>query len=164
MEEKQGTSRRVFHLAVIYGLWGLMTSALAIPAAIYLLFPPRAKGKSDWIDVGDISQIPVKDPEEVVFRRNRVDGWKVTSEKTTAWVVKLSDKEVVAYSPQCTHLGCAYHWDERNNNFLCPCHTSTFDLEGKVLMGPAPRPLDRFDVKVEGNKLLIGELKRPEDV
>jgi len=93
-----------------------------------------------------------------------VDGRKVTSEKSTAWVVKVADNQAVAFSPQCTHLGCAYHWDEGNKNFLCPCHTSTFDMEGKVLSGPAPRPLDRFQVRVEGTKLLIGDLQKPENV
>jgi menaquinol-cytochrome c reductase iron-sulfur subunit len=149
---------------MIYGLWGVITSALTLPAAVYLLFPPKVKKSTQWVEAADLTQIQPKAPEEVVFRRNRVDGWKVTSEKSTAWVVKLADNQAVAYSPQCTHLGCAYHWDEGNKNFLCPCHTSTFDLDGKVLSGPAPRPLDRFQVKLEGSKLLIGDLQKPEDV
>jgi Rieske Fe-S protein len=57
-------------------------------------------------------------------------------------------------------LGCAYHWDAQNKDFLCPCHTSIFSIDGKVVSGPAPRPLDRFDTKTEGTRLLIGELKR----
>jgi len=66
---------------------------------------------------------------------------------------------VTAFAPQCTHLGCAYHWDESSHNFICPCHTSAFSIDGKVLAGPAPRPLDRYTVKVEGNKLQIGPLE-----
>lgn len=149
---------------MIYGLWGVITSALTLPAAVYLLFPPKVKKATQWVDAGDLTQIQPKTPEEVVFRKNRVDGWKVTSEKSTAWVVKLADNQAVAFSPQCTHLGCAYHWDENNKNFLCPCHTSTFDIDGRVLSGPAPRPLDRFQVRVEGTKLLIGDLQKPHNV
>jgi menaquinol-cytochrome c reductase iron-sulfur subunit len=63
---------------------------------------------------------------------------------------------VIAFAPQCTHLGCAYHWDEKANNFLCPCHTSTFSIDGKVLTGPAPRPLDRLVTKIDQGKILIG--------
>ena len=164
MNQHQGPGRRGFHLAMIYGLWGVITSALTLPAAVYLLFPPKAKKTTQWVDAADLTQIQPKAPEEVVFRKNRVDGWKVTSEKSTAWVVKLADNQAIAFSPQCTHLGCAYHWDENNKNFLCPCHTSTFDMEGKVLSGPAPRPLDRFQVRIEGTKLLIGDLQKPENV
>jgi menaquinol-cytochrome c reductase iron-sulfur subunit len=141
-----------------------MSAALAVPAAMYLLFPPRAKKRDQWIEAGDLTQIKPQVPEEMVFRRTRVDGWKVTSEKTTAWVVKSANNQAVAFSPQCTHLGCAYHWDEQNKNFLCPCHTSTFDLEGKVLTGPAPRPLDRYQVKVEGTRLFLGDIRRSDSV
>jgi menaquinol-cytochrome c reductase iron-sulfur subunit len=107
----------------------------------------------------DLSKLPVNSPEEVVFRRNRVDGWKISSEKATAWVVKQSDNQVVAFAPQCTHLGCAYHWDEQKKNFLCPCHSSVFAIDGRVLSGPAPRPLDRYAVRVEGDGLLVGPLE-----
>ena len=149
-------TRRSFHTTVIYGLWALIAGALSLPAAIYLLVPPRARREDQWADAGDVAQLPLRTPEEVVFRRNRVDGWKITSEKATAWVVKLSEKDVVAFAPQCTHLGCAYHWDARHGNFLCPCHNSVFSIEGKVLAGPAPRPLDRYQAKVADGKLLLG--------
>jgi menaquinol-cytochrome c reductase iron-sulfur subunit len=157
-----GAGRRSFFLGVIYGLWGLITAAIAIPASAYLLFPPRAKKSGDWVEAADLSQLKLKQPEEIVFRRNRVDGWKVINEKTSAWLVRMSDKDVVAFAPQCTHLGCAYHWDESTKNFVCPCHTSAFSLEGKVLTGPAPRPLDQFTVKLESNKVLIGRIRKYE--
>jgi menaquinol-cytochrome c reductase iron-sulfur subunit len=158
MDDTSSADRRGFFTSAIYGLWAIITGAIGLPAAGYLLLPPKSKKKEAWIEAGDISQIDAKFPEEVVFRRNRVDGWKVTSEKATAWVVKVSDQQVVALAPQCTHLGCAYHWDDTNLNFLCPCHTSTFDKEGKVLAGPAPRPLDRYQAKVENGKIYLGEI------
>ncbi len=151
--------RRAFHLAVIYGLWGAITAALAIPAGIYLLLPPRIRKTEQWVEAGDVAQLKPDVPEELVFRRIRKDGWKITSEKTSAWVVKAAGDQIVAYAPQCTHLGCAYHWDEQKRNFLCPCHTSIFALDGQVLAGPAPRPLDRYEVKVEGGKLLLGGIQ-----
>jgi menaquinol-cytochrome c reductase iron-sulfur subunit len=154
----KGLDRRTFHLAAIYGLWTVIGAALSIPAAIYLLFPPRARKKTEWVDVGDVGRMPLNVPEEVVFRRTRVDGWKVTSEKSTAWVIKVSDNDVVAFAPQCTHLGCAYHWVERTKEFLCPCHTSTFALDGRVLTGPAPRPLDRYLVRIQNSKVMLGDI------
>ena len=154
-------TRRRFYLTFIYGLWSLISAALAAPALLYLLLPPKVRRESEWIEAGDISTLQPKVPVEMVFRRNRVDGWKVTSEKQTAWVVKLSSQSVVAFGPQCTHLGCAYHWDEAKSEFICPCHNSVFAANGTVVSGPAPRPLDRYDVKIDGSKLLVGALREP---
>lgn len=155
-------NRRSFFLAGIYGLWGVISAALALPAAFYLLLPPRTRRASEWVDAGDASRLQPGTPEEFVFRRNRVDGWKITSEKSSAWLVKTPEQKVVAYGPSCTHLGCAYHWEEGKRYFLCPCHTSAFSLDGKVVLGPAPRPLDQYAVRVENGKMMIGELKKSE--
>lgn len=152
------TSRRSFYVTVIYGLWGIIAGALALPSFIYLFLPPKARHEDQWVDAGDISRLDPKAPLEVVFRKNRVDGWKIISEKSTAWVVKTGDR-VVAFGPQCTHLGCAYHWDEGKSEFVCPCHSSIFSLDGKVVAGPAPRPLDRYQTRMEGKKLMLGALQ-----
>ena len=157
-EQANGTKRRSFFLAAIYGLWALITAAVSLPAAVYLLFPPRARKSEEWTEAGDSSKLTPASPVEMVFRRNRTDGWRVISEKSAAWVVKGAGNEVVAFAPQCTHLGCAYHWDARKSEFVCPCHASTFALDGKVTAGPAPRPLDRYKIKIENNKLFVGEV------
>lgn len=150
--------RRTFSL--LGGMWALVGAALSLPAAIYLFASPKSRRETGWIDAGDVSKLPLNKPEEFVFRRNRVDGWKVVSEKNTAWVVRTKPNQIVALAPQCTHLGCAYHWVEQTKEFLCPCHTSTFSVDGKVLTGPAPRALDRYEIKVRNNRLLIGGVRR----
>jgi menaquinol-cytochrome c reductase iron-sulfur subunit len=155
-------TRRNFYVGAIYGLGALIGAALGIPAAVYLLFPPKLRVAEQWVEIGDVSSLETESPTEMTFRHNRVDGWKVTSEKATTWVVKHADNSITAFGPQCTHLGCAYHWDEGKTEFLCPCHNSIFAIDGKVESGPAPRPLDRFATKIEGKKLLIGRLLAPE--
>jgi menaquinol-cytochrome c reductase iron-sulfur subunit len=148
--------RRSFGYAVIYGLGALMGAALAIPAALYLFLPPKTRKQQSWVEAGDLSQLSPGVPQEMTFRRIHADGWKIYSEKGTAWVVKNPDGKVVAFAPACTHLGCAYHWDADTSKFLCPCHGSTFGIDGTVLSGPAPRPLDRFEIKVENAHLWLG--------
>ena len=126
---------------------------------VYLFLPPKVRRESEWVDAGDITKLQLKTPVELIFRKNLVDGWKISSEKQTAWAVKVSDQKIVAFGPQCTHLGCAYHWDETKSEFLCPCHSSVFSVDGAVISGPAPRPLDRYETKVENGKLLLGALR-----
>jgi menaquinol-cytochrome c reductase iron-sulfur subunit len=158
----RGTTRRRFFVGAIYGLWAAICAALSLPALVYLFLPPKARKESEWVEAGDISKLAANSPLELTFRRNRVDGWKVSSEKGVAWVVKRPDNSVVAFGPQCTHLGCAYHWEEGKDQFLCPCHSSLFSIDGRVVSGPAPRPLDRYDVQVQGSKLLLGTLRKQE--
>jgi menaquinol-cytochrome c reductase iron-sulfur subunit len=158
-QQPQQTTRRRFYEAVIVGVQAVIGAALAIPAVAYLLAPPKAKRESDWIEAVDITTLNPKSPIEVSFRKSRVDGWKVINEKKTAWVVKMPDNSVVAYGPQCTHLGCAYHWEESKSEFVCPCHTTLFSIDGKVISGPAPRPLDRYETKIDGNKLMLGPMQ-----
>ncbi len=153
------SSRRRFYLSFIYGLWGVMGAAIAVPAVAYLFLPPRLRKQQDWVEAGNIGQLMPKQPVEMIFRQTRTDGWKVITEKRTAWVVSLPGEGVVAYGPQCTHLGCAYHWEAAQGQFFCPCHNSAFALDGKVLSGPAPRPLDRYATKVDNQRLLLGELR-----
>ena len=131
-----------------------------MPALAYLFLPPKARKEEEWVEAGDVSRLTPGAPVAMVFRRNRVDGWKIYSEKGTAWVVKQASGGITAFGPQCTHLGCAYHWDERKNEFLCPCHNSLFAVDGSVVSGPAPRPLDRYDTRMQGNTLLLGQLRQ----
>ena len=131
-----------------------------MPAAAYLFSPVRKAGGAGWVDAGALDELPVGTASEVQFRVTRVDGWKIASEKRSAWLVRLDDDNVAAYSPFCTHLGCAYNFDAAKGQFACPCHTSFFSLKGEVLSGPAPRPLDRHDVKVDDGRVWVGELRK----
>jgi menaquinol-cytochrome c reductase iron-sulfur subunit len=159
-EQPAEPTRRQFHLTFIYSLSAAMAAMVSIPAFAYLFLPPRAHREEQWVDIADLTQLPLNTPQEVSYRMNKVDGWKVSSEKATAWVVKTADNKVIAFGPQCTHLGCAYHWDDGAKNFQCPCHNSVFAVDGKVISGPAPRPLDRYAVKIDGNRLEIGPLEK----
>lgn len=160
--EQAGVGRRRFFRQGIFGLWGLIGASLSVSSFRYLFLGPKAKNEEDWVRAASLSELTVNAPKEVVFSRNRVDGWTIASEKTTAWIVKQADDRVVAFAPQCTHLGCAYHWDQPKGTFVCPCHASLFSIEGKVLGGPAPRPLDKYAIKIERGDLLLGPLETPE--
>jgi menaquinol-cytochrome c reductase iron-sulfur subunit len=133
-----------------------MGVALAIPSVAYLLLGHKSTRTSKFVEAANLTQLEVGKPREVTLERTRVDGWRTLREKVVAWVVRTGDNNVVAYAPQCTHLGCAYHWEEPRNQFVCPCHESRFSIEGKVLGGPAARPLDRYAVRLENDKVLIG--------
>lgn len=64
-------------------------------------------------------------------------------------------QELVALNPTCTHKGCLVNWKPERKAFTCPCHNSIFAADGKVLQGPADKPLAIYTVKTEGQKVLV---------
>jgi cytochrome b6-f complex iron-sulfur subunit len=70
------------------------------------------------------------------------------------WVVKNSERLFVIYA-RCTHLGCTPDWKASENKFKCPCHGSGYDSEGVNFEGPAPRPMDRAEVKFDAEGQVV---------
>lgn len=147
--------RREFLHYSIGGIGFLIGAALLAPAAGYFLSPAWKEGSEDWILLGDLHQFPTGKPTKVEFSERHKDGWMTIEEKKTAWILPKKGGEFVAFDPHCTHLGCPYRFDEARQEFLCPCHNAVFSMEGEVISGPPPRPLDRYAVKTEAGKLWV---------
>ena len=64
---------------------------------------------------------------------------------------------VFAYSAICTHQGCTVNFNSDNSHFQCPCHGAEFDPANgaKVLAGPAPSPLTKIKISVQGNNIFL---------
>ena len=75
---------------------------------------------------------------------------------TPVIIINTRDKGFFAFSKVCTHLGCLVKYDKERQLFICPCHAGIFDLEGNVVSGPPPRPLQKFAVRVDGDNIVIG--------
>lgn len=75
------------------------------------------------------------------------------------WVFHNDKGELYAISAVCTHLGCIVKRQE-DGRFLCPCHGSAFAANGKVIMGPAPRPLDWPELSVAPDRRLVVNKRR----
>jgi cytochrome b6-f complex iron-sulfur subunit len=65
-------------------------------------------------------------------------------------------KGIYALSRVCTHLGCLVYFDKSEQKIICPCHAAKFSIEGNVLSGPAPKPLERIPLRVEAEHIIIG--------
>lgn len=137
-----------------------MGLAFAGPVSAYLFARKRGMQTTLWADAGDSAGLSAI-PQEITFESRQLDGWNTEKIKSSAWLVRSKNGQAItAFSPVCTHLGCAYHWETDNKEqsggcFVCPCHGSRFDVNGLVLNGPAVRPLDRYATKLQGSRLWI---------
>ncbi|MGD9041029.1 MAG: ubiquinol-cytochrome c reductase iron-sulfur subunit [Desulfobacteraceae bacterium] len=76
------------------------------------------------------------------------------------YLCRLEDGGFLALSRKCTHLGCTVPWMEDERKFVCPCHSSAFDIRGNVINTPAPRALDLYAISIENNIVNVNTGKR----
>jgi len=134
--------RRKFLYVILGGLGALISAVTAWP--IFRFLSP--------VDTGSVSRQVMIPRSEVILGKARFFEYR----GKPAVVLQLSPGKFVALSAVCTHLGCIVVWNEQVAEFQCPCHGGRFSVDGKVLGGPPPKPLEIFVVHIDGNQLKIG--------
>jgi len=155
-EQKKDISRRGFMQATIAAVGGVISLALGIPAIAYVVEPAlKSRQGQDWLRLGSISKIEPGVPTLFKSTIQQQTGWITSEEEVSVYVLTEDGRDYIAMSNVCTHLGCRVRWISEQNNFICPCHNGVFGKAGEVLDGPPPKPLDRYEVKVENDELFI---------
>lgn len=153
-EDKQ-FGRRNFMKAAIAGIGGLIGAALGLPAIPYIMGPALQKESDNWIQLGSISKVELNIPTLFKKTIETQTGWINTEEEISVYVLTSNGQDYVVMSNVCTHLGCRVRWIPEKDGFFCPCHNGVFSKDGNVVDGPPPRPLDRFESKVEDGVIFI---------
>jgi Rieske Fe-S protein len=138
-EAPGGTSRRGFLT------WFLGTSVGALLVAVvypvwHFINPPRIpEAATSQVDAGG-----TRDPE---FQET---GFKIIQFGVEpVIVVKVSDDDFRAFAATCTHLDCIVEFQKDEQRIWCNCHNGHYDLTGRNVGGPPPRPLAAYQVNVE---------------
>ena len=156
MVEEKRINRNNFLKVAIWGVGALISAGMGIPAIAYIIGPVLNRTKTqEWIRLGSISKIELRTPTLFKFTIQRKAGWIVNEEEVSVYVLTDNGRDFIAMSNICTHLSCRVRWISDQEQFFCPCHNGIFDKEGKVVGGPPPRPLDRYEVKVEDDQLYV---------
>jgi len=144
---EQDSSRRDFIRVTTGIVGGLIGAAVGLPAVYYLIAPAlRESGKEAWIPIGKLEDMEVGKPYPFSFTRVQVNGWERTATSHGGHALRRSDDptDILILNSQCTHLACTVSWNDEAAAYLCPCHDAKFDIQGVVLDGPPPRPLERY--------------------
>ncbi len=157
MGHSNRVTRRDF-VKVVSGVFGtIMGAGIAFPLIGYSLDPAikSSGGKESWLQIGAVDDYEINVPATFSFTRTQINGWEKTSSTYGGFVVRKSETEFEVLSNICTHLGCRIAWHEDKQAYVCPCHDAVFDMDGNVVSGPPPRPLDNYEYKIEDGKLFI---------
>ncbi len=167
-EDKPLSRRRFLGYATI-GLSAIISGLVALPLIGTLASPilQKKKVETKWVELGKTEDFEVGQPTIVQWTTSRMDGWVMEAAPRSVYVVKQDGEIFTVFNSRCTHLACAYSWKLKGEphqtaygstmpdkgHFFCPCHDGVFDIDGTVIGGPPPRPLDTLPVKIEGGRL-----------
>jgi Rieske Fe-S protein len=153
MEENE--NRRRFLKTVVISLGSLISLGLGTILGLFGILPAYQRREEEWADVGMVEKVALEKLRGVTVRFQTSHGWMERTIEKLVYVKKMDNGEIIVFSSQCTHLGCTVRWNESMERFQCPCHGGVYDPEGKVVVGPPPRPLVRYRTKIEGERLYI---------
>jgi menaquinol-cytochrome c reductase iron-sulfur subunit len=148
-------NRRDFMKTAIVTISGLIGAAIGLPAIPYIIGPALKRNIDAWIRLGSANKVELNNPTLFKTRIETQTGWINTEEELSVYVLTTNGQDFIAMSNICTHLGCRVRWIPDQESFFCPCHNGVFSKDGNVIDGPPPRPLDRFESKVEDGILFV---------
>lgn len=149
-------SRRKLLIGSIGVMSGAIAAGVGVPAIFYVAGPAQEQGgEQDWIRLGSVNSVDTGSQTLMKATVERRAGYLTTTEELSVFVSTENGSEFIALSNICTHLGCRVRWVEEQDGFFCPCHNAIFGPDGSVQTGPPPRPLDRFETKVEDGQIFI---------
>ena len=128
---------------------GLFASALSFlyPILRYLIPPAPPDLGSDSVVAGRVGDLKLNSGKIFKFG-NRA-----------ALLILTAEGEYRAMSATCTHLNCTVQYRNDVRQVWCACHNGFYDLNGRNIAGPPPRPLDSYEVHVRGDDIIVNRRK-----
>jgi Rieske Fe-S protein len=137
------TDRRSFLNYILGGSLFATLAAVLYPVLAYLKPPEIAEAMSSSIKVGNLEDFPPDSGK--IFKFGRIPGL----------LIHTPDGEFKAFNATCTHLSCVVQYRKDLGVIWCACHNGRFNLNGKNISGPPPRPLERFEVHIKGEEIYV---------
>ena len=137
------TRRRLMANAILGSGVVATAGSVGYPLTRFLLPPEEAESSVGTVVAGKVSDFPVN------------TGRQVKMGSRPILLVHMENGEFRAFSQKCTHLSCLVKYRPDKKIIFCACHGGTFDLTGKNVSGPPPRPLEAFTVAVRGDEVVV---------
>ncbi len=136
-------SRRGFLLGGLIGSFSAFAAMLLYPVWRFIMPPPVPESKQSSVKAATVDELKPNTGKIFPFGNK------------PAMLVRLPNGEYRAFSAVCTHLQCTVQYREDYKLIWCACHNGKFDLNGNVLSGPPPAPLEVYDVFISGKDITV---------
>ena len=143
------------------GMAGLAGVVVSVPILAYLFSPLIKPAKPVWRSLGPIDTFKQGETVEVSIQDPSSVPWAGQTAKTAVWVRRTGEQDFTVFAITCTHLGCPVNWVDGAQLFLCPCHGGVYYADGTVAGGPPPRPLFRYETRIQNGNVEIKTRKLP---
>ena len=147
-ENEIDEKRRGFLIKLSLGLSALAAIVAGVPVLSALLAPLLEKTPKLWRNVGKLADFKVGETKLVTFQNADAEKWAGITSQSAAWLRRDSDKKLIAFSVNCTHLGCPVRWEADAELFMCPCHGGVYYKDGTVAAGPPPKSLVQYEARI----------------
>jgi len=117
--------------------------AIFYPMFSYLIPPKITEAKVKSAKIGSVSDFPPSSSKIVRFGRKPII------------IIRTDQGEFSALEATCTHLDCIVQFKKETNQILCACHNGIYDIKGRNLSGPPPKPLSEFEVTIINDEIVI---------
>jgi menaquinol-cytochrome c reductase iron-sulfur subunit len=148
-------SRRRFFSRIIWGVHGLIGAALGVVGGGAIVGPGLGRRTERWVPAARLDELAPNRPVPVMLRLAREDGYTQVVQRRTVFLIRTSERDVIALDSTCTHLGCLVSWDGDASELVCPCHGGRYSRSGAVTAGPPPAPLARFETRLAEGDVLV---------
>ena len=144
-EAPEQQSKRDFLQILLTGGVLAFLGAVLFPIVEYLVPPKQAEVEVTSVKAGKLSEME-KDSGRII----RFGSKPVI-------LVRTAGNDLRAFSATCTHLDCTVQYRKDFGVIWCACHNGKYDLNGRNISGPPPRPLDEYRVLVQGDDIFISK-------
>lgn len=136
--------RSLINIILWGGLSGVAASVI-YPVTRFLFSVPKAGAETRSVTAGSVNELEPNSGKVIRLGTKPV------------MLIKTPDGEIRAFSAICTHLACIVQYREDFKHIWCACHNGHFDLNGRNVSGPPPRPLESFSVNIRGDEIIVSE-------
>jgi Rieske Fe-S protein len=140
-------ARRGFLNMLLWGWAAALAASIFYPIARYLVPPKISEATTNQVTL-PFKVSGVKPNSGTIFKFGRKPGLLVRTEQG----------EFKAFSAICTHLDCTVQYRDDAQQIWCACHNGLYDLRGRNVSGPPPRPLEELQVHLKGDEIVVSKM------